>query len=132
MSGLLRKVETDKAPKPVGPYSQAVVAGDFVDVAGQIGQDSLTQTLVSSGISGETHKVIDNIVAILEAAGTDLSRVCSVDVSLVNLRHLDEFNEAYAARFTGDVLPARRMREAQKLTMGALVEIGCRAYVGDR
>jgi len=130
MDDSLRKVETDKAPIPVGPYSQAVVAGDFVFLAGQIGQDPMTGKLVSGGIRPETERTIDNIAAALNAISRDLGSVCSVDVSLVNLEDLDLFNEVYATRFSGGAYPARRMREASKLTMGASVEIGCTAYLG--
>ena len=92
-------VYTDKAPKPIGPYSQAIIAGNFVFVAGQIPIDPETGEIVQGGIEEQTRRVLENIKAILEAAGSSLDKVVRVQVFLADLRLFKKFNKVYAEYF---------------------------------
>ncbi len=114
-------VFTEKAPRPVGPYSQAVKSAGLVFVAGQIPIDPETGRLVEGGIREQTRRVIENIKAILEAAGTGLDRVVYVTVYLADLSLYPEFNEAYS-EYMGDVRPARVTVQAA-IPKGALLEM---------
>ncbi len=115
---------TDKAPKAIGPYSQAIKAGDFVFTAGQAGVDPSTGKLVAGGIAEQTRQVLQNIQAILEAADSSLDRVVKVGVFLQDMGDFQAMNEVYAEFFPPDKNPpARTTVQAAKLPLGALVEI---------
>ncbi|ADN50362.1 RidA family protein [Vulcanisaeta distributa] len=115
-------VFTEKAPKPIGPYSQAVNVGNFLFVSGQIPIDPSTGQLVKGGIKEQTERVLENIKAILEAAGYSLSNVAWVFVALKDLSKFSEFNEVYS-RYFRENPPARITVEVSNLPGGALVEI---------
>ncbi|WP_054853451.1 RidA family protein [Vulcanisaeta distributa] len=115
-------VFTEKAPKPIGPYSQAVQVGNFLFVSGQIPIDPSTGQLVKGGIKEQTERVLENIKAILEAAGYSLSNVAWVFVALKDLSKFSEFNEVYS-RYFRESPPARITVEVSNLPSGALVEI---------
>jgi 2-iminobutanoate/2-iminopropanoate deaminase len=119
-------VRTDRAPQPVGPYSQAVVAGDFVYVAGQGPTDAATGRRVEGGVAAETEQVLKNIQAILEAAGCTLRDVVKVNVYLSHSGDFRAMNEVYA-RFFDDEPPARTTVQASP-PVPILVEIDCVAY----
>ena len=124
-------VSTGKAPKAIGPYSQGIKAGDFVFTAGQAGVDPATGKLVEGGIGGQTRQVLNNIQAILEAAGTSLQRVVKCGVFLADLADFQAMNAVYAEFFpAGQDPPARTTVQAAKLPMGALVEIDAVALLG--
>lgn len=115
-------IYTDKAPRPIGPYSQAVKVGNMIFVSGQIPIDPSTGNIVGGGIVEQTERVLENIKAILEAGGFTLNDVVYVLVFLRDLRLFDEFNKVYSKYF-GENKPARTTVEVSNLPRGALVEI---------
>jgi 2-iminobutanoate/2-iminopropanoate deaminase len=114
------------APKPVGPYSQAVLAGNFLFVSGQLAIDPTENKLVAKDISSQTRQVMENIRAILEAAGFNLQDVIQATVYLASMSLFDEFNREYAQFFQND-FPARAT-VAANLKSGTLVEVSAVAY----
>ncbi len=123
-------VETDAAPAAIGPYSQAVRAGGMLFTAGQIPLDPATMKLVDGDITAQTHRVIANLLAVLESAGTSFDRVVKTTCFLVNLDDFAAFNAVYATAFPSDA-PARSTVQVAKLPAGALVEVECVALVDD-
>ncbi|PDO11096.1 MAG: deaminase [Candidatus Reconcilbacillus cellulovorans] len=123
----IETVSTDKAPAAVGPYSQAVRAGPFVFASGQI---PLTPDgrLVEGGIEEQTRQVMENLSAVLKAAGTSLDRVVKTTVFLKDLSLFAAFNEVYASYFP-DRKPARSTVEVARLPRDVLVEIEAVAVV---
>jgi 2-iminobutanoate/2-iminopropanoate deaminase len=119
-------IRTEKAPPPVGPYSQAIRAGDFVYVAGQGPADPATGRKVGGGIAAETEQVLKNIQAILEAAGCTMRDVVKTNVYLQHTGDFKAMNEVYARFFT-DEPPARTTVQATP-PVPILVEIDCVAY----
>ena len=117
------RVETTQAPKAIGPYSQAIKAGGFVFCSGQIPLDPTTNELVSGDISAETSRVLDNLKAVLLAAGSDLSRVVKTTIFLTDMNDFATVNSVYGRYFTGDVLPARATVQVAGLPRGCRVEI---------
>ena len=115
-------VSTPGAPRAIGPYSQAIRAGEFLFTAGQVGFDPASGELVDGGIADQTARVLDNIRAILEAAGADLSRVVKTTVFLVDMADFAAMNEVYARVF-GEHRPARSTVAVAALPRGARVEI---------
>jgi 2-iminobutanoate/2-iminopropanoate deaminase len=119
-------VRTDRAPQPVGPYSQAIIAGEFVYVAGQGPADPATGRKVPGGVGPETEQVLKNIQAILEAAGTSMANVVKVNVYLQDVAEFCAMNEVYA-RFFPQNPPARTTVQAMP-PVDIRVEIDCVAY----
>jgi 2-iminobutanoate/2-iminopropanoate deaminase len=119
-----RVVHTDKAPAPFqgAPYSQGIVHGDLVFVAGQVGLDPGTNQVVEGGIEAQTEQAMKNVSAVLEAAGSSLSNVLKASISLVDFGDFPAMNEVYA-RFVGPEFPARATVQIAGLPSGALVEI---------
>ncbi|HVF54173.1 MAG TPA: Rid family detoxifying hydrolase [Actinomycetota bacterium] len=117
-------VATEAAPAAVGPYSQAIVAGDLIFCSGQIPLDPDTGELVSGSIADETSRCMDNLAAVLAAAGSDLGRVVKFTVFLTDIADYAEFNEAFA-RFVGGAPPARAAVAVAGLPKGARVEVEC-------
>ena len=115
-------VATDNAPKAIGPYEQAIKIGDFVYASGQIPLDPKTGNLVSGGIKEQTCQVLENLKAVLEAAGTSLDRVIKATVFLKNIADFAAMNEVYA-EYLGQAKPARSTVAVADLPRGALVEI---------
>lgn len=126
-----RIVTTNRAPAAIGPYSQAVVAQGLVFVSGQIPLDPATSALVEGGIAAQTRQVLNNLQAILEAAGSSLTVVIKTTVYLADLADFGEMNAVYAEFFSGDP-PARATVQAAALPRGALVEIEATACTGTR
>lgn len=122
-------IHTDHAPKAIGPYSQAIRAGDFVFCAGQAGLDPATGNLVSGGIEAETRRVLQNLAAVLEAAGTSLSRAVKTTVFLTNLNDFAKMNAIYAEFFPANP-PARSTVQVSRLPKDACVEIEVIALAG--
>ncbi len=121
----LRTTRTDRAPAPVGPYSQAVVAGDFVFCAGQIALDPATGELVGkTDVGAQTRRVLDNLSAVLMEAESSLDHVTKTTVFLVDMSDFAAMNEVYAERFGGH-RPARSTVPVGALPRGAKVEIEC-------
>ena len=125
----LRAVRTAAAPAPVGPYSQAVVAGGFVFASGQIPLDPATGKLVGGEIEAQTERVLDNLRAVLEAAGSSLGQVVRASVYLVDLAVFPRVNAVYARYFVSDPKPARSTVQVAALPLGAQVEIDVIAEV---
>ena len=115
-------ISTDKAPKAIGPYSQAISAGDFVFTSGQIPLDPATQALVQGDIRAQTERVMENLSAVLEAAGTSFDRVVKATIFVVDLNDFATVNEIYGKRFPKDP-PARSTVQVAALPKGARVEI---------
>jgi 2-iminobutanoate/2-iminopropanoate deaminase len=122
---LMRKaVQTDKAPKPVGPYSQAIIEGDFIFVAGQGPIDPRTGTRETGNVRAETTRVFENLKGILEAAGSSLEQVVKCNVYLRDINDFAAMNEVYKTYFTPP-FPARTTIQAGALPGGIGVEIEC-------
>jgi 2-iminobutanoate/2-iminopropanoate deaminase len=119
-----RVVRTDTAPAPFqgAPYSQAIVAGDLVFVSGQLGVDPASGQLVEGGIAEQTARVMENVKAILEAAGSGLDRLVKTTIFLADLGDFQALNEVYAG-YVGSEPPARATFQVAALPSGALVEI---------
>ena len=115
-------ISTGRAPAAVGPYSQAVVDGDRVYLSGQIPLDPATGKLVGGDIDAQTRRVLDNIRAVLEAAGSGLDKVCKTTVFVTDLRDFAAINQAYASYFPTDP-PARSTVQVSALPLGASLEI---------
>ena len=124
-------VSTKGAPAAIGPYSQAVLVGDLVYTSGQAALDPSTGAMVEGGIREQTVRTLENIKAVLEQAGTDLSRVVKTTVFLKNMGDFAAMNEVYARYLAADgtVAPARSTVEAARLPKDALVEIDVIALV---
>lgn len=120
----LKSVTTDKAPKAIGPYSQAIVTGDVIFCAGQVALDPKTGELVSGDIREQTRRVIDNLAAVLEASGAGLDRVTKTTVFLTDFAEFGAMNEVYAEKF-GAHRPARSTVQISTLPRGARIEIEC-------
>lgn len=119
-----QSIHSEDAPKAAGPYSQAIVAGDLVFCAGQIPLDPATGALVEGDIAVQTGRVLDNLAAVLAAAGSDLAHVVKTTVFLADIGDFAAMNEAYALRF-GTHRPARSTFQVAALPRGARVEIEC-------
>jgi 2-iminobutanoate/2-iminopropanoate deaminase len=115
-------VATDKAPKAVGPYSQAVRAGEFLFCAGQIPLDPATGQLVAGGIQEQTARVLENIKAVLASQGIGLEHVVKTTVFMTHLADFAAMNEVYAKSFPNNP-PARSTVQVAALPKGAQVEI---------
>ena len=121
-------IQTDKAPKAIGPYSQAVRMDAFVYTAGQIGLDPATMELVPGGVEEQTRQVLTNLSHVLEAAGTDLSHVVKTLVFLRDMNDFPKMNAVYA-EFFGENPPARSTVAVAGLPKGGLVEIEAVALI---
>ena len=115
------KIETAKAPAAIGPYSQAMVSGNLIYTSGQIPLVPETGEFVPGGIEAQTQQAIKNLAAVLEAAGSDLTKVVKTTCFLQNMSDFAAFNGVYEKYFTGK--PARSCVAAAALPKGALVEI---------
>jgi 2-iminobutanoate/2-iminopropanoate deaminase len=122
-------ISTNDAPKAIGPYEQAIRVGDFVYTAGQIPIDPKTGTFVEGGITDQTRQVLENLKAVLEAAGSSLERVVKTTVFLKNMADFAAMNEVYT-RYLGEAKPARSTVAVAELPRGALVEIDLVAIAG--
>lgn len=119
----MRKIQTEKAPAAIGPYSQAVEANGFLFVSGQIPVDPKTGEIVTGGIGAQTERICQNIAAILEAAGTGMENVVKTTCYLADIGDFAAFNAVYARFFTG--APARACFAVKALPKGALAEVEC-------
>lgn len=122
-------VATERAPRAIGPYSQAVIWQGLVFVSGQIPLDPLTGEIVEGDIAAQTERVLENLRAILEACGSSLDRVVKTTVYLADLNDFPQMNEVYA-RYFPSAPPARATVEVSRLPRGARVEIEAIAETG--
>ena len=116
------RITTTAGPSAIGPYSQAIVAGEMVFVSGQIPLDPASGTFVQGEIEAQTRQVMRNLGGILEAAGSSLDLVVKTTVYLANLDDFEVMNRTYGTFFKGDP-PARATVQVARLPKGALVEI---------
>ena len=124
VSNGVKAIHTDKAPKAIGPYSQAIVAGDLIFCSGQIPTDPSTGEFVAGGIKEQTARIFKNLEEVLRAAGVGLDAVVSVNVYLRDMKDFKDMNEVYAGVF-GAHKPARATVGVSELPKNALVEISC-------
>jgi len=124
----LKFVASDKAPKAIGPYSQGVIANGFLYTAGQVALDPATGNLVPGDVKAQTARVMENLQAVLKAAGTSFSKVVKTTVFLASMDDFAAMNEVYAHAF-GDHKPARSTVAVKTLPKNALVEIDIVALV---
>jgi len=122
-------IATDRGPKAIGPYSQAIKANGLVFLSGQIALDPATQQLITGDVAAQTERVLHNIAAILEAAGTSLARVVKTTVFLKNMNDFAAMNEVYGRHFAAEP-PARSTVEVARLPKDVLVEIDVIALEG--
>lgn len=122
-------IHTDKAPKAIGPYSQAIKAGGFVFTSGQIPVDPATGAVIAGGIREQAAQVFANLSAVLEAAGASINDVIKATVFLADMNDFTTVNEVYASNFAGD-FPARSCVQVARLPKDVDVEIEMVAYVG--
>lgn len=121
-------ISTEKAPAAIGPYSQAVKAGDTIYVSGQLPIDPATGAFAGDDITAQTRQSLTNIRSILEAAGADMSKVVKTTVLLKNIADFAAMNEVYA-QFFSEPYPARAAFQVAALPKDALVEIECVAVL---
>jgi 2-iminobutanoate/2-iminopropanoate deaminase len=121
-------ITTDRAPRAIGPYSQAVQAGDLVFASGQIPIDPATGEFVTGGVAEQTEQVLRNLTAVFEAAGVDMNQVVKTTVFLADMDDFTAMNEVYG-RFFSEAPPARATVQAARLPRDARVEIEAIAVV---
>ena len=115
-------VATDKSPKAIGPYSQAIKANGFVFLSGQVALDPATQQVISGDVAAQTERVLQNLAGVLAAAGSSLQQVVKTTVFLKNMSEFAAMNEVYGRYFTS-APPARSTVEVARLPKDVLVEI---------
>jgi 2-iminobutanoate/2-iminopropanoate deaminase len=125
----MKSVITDKAPPAIGPYSQAIIAGDFIFLSGQIPLDP-SGKVVEGGIREQTLRVIENIEVILATQGKSLSDVVKTEVYLQDMNEFSVMNEVYARKFLTDPKPARVTVQVARLPKDVRIEIACIAFIG--
>jgi 2-iminobutanoate/2-iminopropanoate deaminase len=123
-----KAIETVDAPKAIGPYSQAIVAGDLVYVSGQIGLDPKTGKIVEGGVEAETEQVLRNLEAVLKASYSDLDNVVKSTIFLTDINDFAKVNEIYGRKFKTP-FPARATVQVAKLPRDARIEIELTALV---
>jgi 2-iminobutanoate/2-iminopropanoate deaminase len=119
---VIEPVSTDRGPKAIGPYSQAVKANGFVFLSGQIPLDPQTQQVVEGDIAAQTERVLENLKAIVEAAGSSIARVVKTTVFLADMKDFAAMNDVYSRYFLAHA-PARSTVEVARLPRDARVEI---------
>jgi len=132
-SSVIEPIETKFAPKPVGPYNQAVLVENWLYCSGQIALDPLTGVMVGNGnIEEETKQVLKNLMAVVEAAGGKSSNVIRTTIYLTDLNDFAKVNAIYAEIFSETVSPARACVEVSSLPKGGKIEIDCIAWLGNK
>ena len=121
-------ISTDRAPKAIGPYSQAVVSNGWAFLSGQIPLDPVTNQIITGDIAAQTERVLENLKSVLEAAGSSLEKVVKTTVYLKDMGEFAKMNEVYGRYFASNA-PARATVEAARLPRDVSVEIDCIASV---
>ena len=130
-SSALKPIETKSAPKPVGPYNQAVLVENWLYCSGQIALNPEDGEMIGNGnIEEETRQVLRNLIAVVEAAGGDNSNVIRTTIYLTDLNDFAKVNQIYAETFNNKVSPARACVEVSNLPKGGKIEIDCIAWLG--
>ncbi len=122
-------IATDKAPSAVGPYSQAIEAGDFLFCSGQVAIDPAVGKLVGEDAAAQAEQVLKNVKAVLASQGLDMTNIIKATVFAADMNDFKAVNEVYASYFTSEP-PARSFVQVAALPLGALVEIEVIAYKG--
>ena len=123
-------IKTSKAPDPVGPYNQAIKAGNFIYCSGQIAIDPISNKINCLGnIEKETTQVLKNLLAVLDAGGAKAEDVIKTTIYLTDLKNFQTVNEIYSDFFNSDNSPARACVEVSSLPKGVLIEIDCVAFL---
>ena len=130
MAGTKEIIVTESAPKAIGPYSQAVRAGNFVFASGQIPIDPATGQFVTGGVAEQTEQVLRNLTAVFQAAGVGMNQIVKTTVFLADMDDFTAMNEVYA-KFFGEAPPARATVQAARLPRDAKVEIEATAAIND-
>ena len=123
-------INTSQAPAPIGPYSQAIMAGDTLYVSGQIPIDPATGELVQGSLEEETEQVMQNLKAVVEAAGLQLTNVVKCGIFLSDMGHFATVNKIYGSYFNNDAPPARETVAVKTLPKSVNVEISAIVYKG--
>lgn len=125
----IQKIDTAHAPKAIGPYSQAIKAGNFLFLSGMLPIDPKVSKIVETTIEGQTRQIFHNIEEVLKAAGLNLEHVVRMEVFLKDLADFQAMNGVYAQKFPQDAKPARHAFQVARLPLDALVEITCTAII---
>ena len=132
-SSAIEPIETNSAPKPVGPYNQAVLVENWLYCSGQIALDPSTGVMIGNGnIEEETRQVLKNLMAVVEAAGGKNSNVIRTTIYLTDLNDFAKVNAIYAETFGGSASPARACVEVSNLPKGGKIEVDCIAWLGNK
>ena len=123
-------IQSDQAPAPIGPYSQAVIAGNMMYVSGQIALHPVTGELVMSNLEAETRQVMENIRAILAQASVSFDAIVKSSIFLSDMAHFTRVNEVYSSFFTGNY-PARETVQVAGLPKNVNVEISVIVFLGN-
>ncbi len=123
-----REIQSDQAPAPIGPYSQAIGLENLIFTSGQIAIDPLSGQLFEGEIEAETALVLDNLKAVVEAGGSSLKQVLKCSIFIKDMSLFTRINEVYASYFRHDPAPARETVQVSELPKGANIEISCIAY----
>ena len=121
-------INTKKAPAPIGPYSQAILSGNFIFTSGQIAIDPASGEIITGDIESQTLQVLENLKAVLLSAGGSVNSVLKTTIYLKNMDDFQRVNEIYA-RYFGHSMPARSTVEVSRLPRTVLIEIDCIATV---
>lgn len=125
-----KKIDTEHAPKAIGPYSQAITSSPFLFISGQLPVDPETGKIVEGDISVKTRQVLKNIQAILEKAGYQVEDVVRAEIFLMDLKDFQAVNQVYGELFSGATPPARQTIQVAGLPLGSPIEISCIAIKG--
>ena len=132
-SSAIEPIETNLAPKPVGPYNQAVLVENWLYCSGQIALDPSTGAMIGNGnIEEETRQVLKNLMAVVEASGGERSNVIRTTIYLTDLNDFSKVNSIYAETFGETVSPARACVEVSNLPKGGKIEIDCIAWIENK
>jgi 2-iminobutanoate/2-iminopropanoate deaminase len=123
------QISTSNAPGAIGPYSQAIRCGQFIYTSGQVALDPVSGELIGTDVQTQTHRVLQNLQAVLNSAGTSLSKVIKTTVFLVHMSDFQAMNAVYASYFSDGIPPARSTVAVAELPRKSLVEIECVALV---
>jgi len=123
-----KKINSDKAPAPIGPYSQAIALDNLLFTSGQIAINPSTGDIIDGDVVAQTRQVLENLKAVLSAAGCTIDSVVKTTIFLKNMDDFTQVNEIYAKYFS-DSLPARSTVEVSRLPKNVLVEIDCIANI---
>ena len=128
-----KAIKTSKAPEPVGPYNQAIKAGNFIYCSGQIAIDPISNKISCLGdIEKETVQVLKNLLAVLDAGGAKAENVIKTTIFLTDLNNFEIVNSIYNEFFNVKTPPARACVEVSSLPKGVLIEIDCVAWLGEK